>query len=199
MNGPTTTLFIFNADLTYDVEDDFGKLEFRWDWENDGSWDTDFTSFPSSDHTITHQFISSGTKTVKMEVRDPLGLTDTYDVAGIEVTGPDNDPSLIGTWNLVSVNGEALAPGVFLRWTFTATTVTVTSDMDCVEVLAYSSEGGILRGLDVISREGTECEEDDDDETVLGPYSVVGGILTVTMTDPEMEPPTAVFVFTKSP
>jgi hypothetical protein len=111
--------------------------------------------------------------------------------------GSDNDPALIGTWNLVSVNGQAIVPGVFLRWVFTATTITSTSDMDCVEVLTYSSAGGVLTGLSVVSRVGSECGHDDGGGE-LGGYSVVGNTLTVTMYDPEMEPPMAVFVFTRA-
>jgi hypothetical protein len=109
---------------------------------------------------------------------------------------PANDPSLIGSWNLVSVNGQSIGQGVYLRWTFTATTITSTSDMDCVEVLTYSSAGGILTGLSVVSQVGSECG-DDGGGGELGSYSVVGNTLTVTMYDPEIEPPEAVFVFTK--
>lgn len=108
----------------------------------------------------------------------------------------NNDPSLIGTWNLTSVNGQPVAEGVYLRWTFTAETVTVTSDLDCVEVLRYSSTNGVLRGLSVVSREGADCG-DDDGTGELGSYTVTGNTLTLTMNDPEMDPPTAVFVFTK--
>ena len=107
----------------------------------------------------------------------------------------DNDPNLIGTWDLTSVNGQPIQ-GAFLRWTFTAETVTVISDMDCVEVFRYSSANGVLRGLSVVSREGSQCG-DDDGSGELGSYSVAGNRLTITMSDPELDPPTAVFVFTK--
>lgn len=108
----------------------------------------------------------------------------------------DNDPALIGTWSLTSVNGQPVAEGVYLRWTFTAETVTVTSDMDCVEVLRYSSANNVLQSLSVVSREGSQCG-DDEGTGELGTYSVGGNILTLTMTDPDIDPPTAVFVFTK--
>ncbi|MCX6827700.1 MAG: hypothetical protein NT002_00210 [candidate division Zixibacteria bacterium] len=125
------------------------------------------------------------------------GYYNTADHEGVAVlVRPNNDSSLIGNWNLTSVNGQSIPPGVYLRWTFTASTVTVTSDMDCVEVLTYSAAGGILTGLSVISREGSECG-DDDGGGAIGPYTVVGNTLTVTITDPEIEPPTAVFVFTR--
>ena len=44
--------------------------------------------------------------------------------------GGGNDPALIGTWRLSTVNGRPLPAGVFITWTFTATTVTVTDDLD---------------------------------------------------------------------
>ena len=131
------------------------------------------------------------------DISDITGLIDNLYLSHSPLNCPStNDPSLIGSWSLVSVNGAPIIPDVFLIWTFTATTVTVTSDMDCVEVIAYSSTGGVITGLSVISQEGSECG-DDDGGGELGSYSVVETTLTVTMYDPEMEPPTAVFVFTK--
>ena len=112
--------------------------------------------------------------------------------------GSSNDNSLIGTWNLVSQNGQVPGPGVYLRWEFTATTVTITSDLDCTEVLTYGANGGTLSTLSVMSREGTQCGPDDEVGD-LGTYSVVGDTLTVTVTDPEVTPPTIVSVFTKAP
>ena len=108
-----------------------------------------------------------------------------------------NDPALTGKWELISGNGQPIAPGVYLQWTFTATTVTITSDLDCTEVLTYSSTGGVLTGISVISREGSECGDDADSENELGSYSVVGNTLTVTTTDPELEPSTIIYIFMK--
>ena len=110
----------------------------------------------------------------------------------------DNDTSLIGTWDLTSVDGQPIALGVYLRWTFTASTVTITSDMDCVEVYGYTSTAGILTGVSAISEVGSECGGGDDDDGELGTYSVAENTLLVTITDPELEPPTAVFEFTKA-
>ena len=107
-----------------------------------------------------------------------------------------NDPLLIGTWNLTSVNGQPIPSGVYLRWTFTESTVTITSDADCIEVIRYEAVNGELRGLELVSQEGTECGDTNTDGE-LGSYTVNQTTLTVIVTDPDLEPPTATFVFTK--
>lgn len=44
-------------------------LEYRWDWDGDGVWDTDW----SQDPLQTHQYVMPGTYSIVLEVRDPLG------------------------------------------------------------------------------------------------------------------------------
>jgi len=70
--GPVDTLFTFDATGSFDAEDPSASLEVRWDWENDGLWDTDF----STDQVTIHQYAVPGTRTVKLQVRDSGGLTD---------------------------------------------------------------------------------------------------------------------------
>jgi hypothetical protein len=106
------------------------------------------------------------------------------------------DSSLIGVWELSTVNGQNLAPGVWLRWEITATTVTVTSDYDCVEVILYDASNGQLVGLEMVSQTGTQCGPPDDDP-LLGTYSVTENTLTVVIEDPGMIPPTATFLFVR--
>ena len=71
--GDTTTVFTFDARITQDLEDSIEGLEFRWDWENTGTYDTEFSSSPIVEWT----FETVGTKLIKMQVRDSGGLTDT--------------------------------------------------------------------------------------------------------------------------
>ena len=103
--------------------------------------------------------------------------------------------SIIGTWHLSTVNGQNLVPGVFLTWAITANTVTITSDLDCIEVIAYKTSGGTLSGSSLISRTGSQCD-DEDYGGLVGQFSVEGNKLTVR---PVLEgystPPT--FVFSK--
>jgi len=71
--GDTQTQFTFSAASSYDVEDVIEDLEVRWDWDNDGEWDTGF----DTEKTITHRFSTQGTFTVTLEVRDTEGLSST--------------------------------------------------------------------------------------------------------------------------
>jgi len=72
--GLINTTFQFDASTSYDSEDYSGLLEVRWDWENNGVWDTTF----STTKVTSHQFSSIGNKTIKCEVRDSGGLTSSY-------------------------------------------------------------------------------------------------------------------------
>jgi PKD repeat protein len=71
-SGDANTIYSFDASSSSDLEDPTSALEVRWDWENDAVWDTSWSSTKSA----THQYISSGTYTINMEVRDTEGLTD---------------------------------------------------------------------------------------------------------------------------
>jgi formylglycine-generating enzyme required for sulfatase activity len=46
-------------------------LEARWDWTNDGTYDTSW----STTKTASHQYSFNGNYTIKLQVRDPEGLT----------------------------------------------------------------------------------------------------------------------------
>jgi formylglycine-generating enzyme required for sulfatase activity len=70
-SGTTETDFEFDASASTDDQDPTSELEVRWDWENDGAWDTQY----STTKTATHRYGTTGTKTIKLEVRDVGGLT----------------------------------------------------------------------------------------------------------------------------
>lgn len=59
-SGTTSTLFTFDAGSTVGY-----SYDFQWDFENDGIWDTGFSNSP----VTTHQYTSSGTKTVSLKFR----------------------------------------------------------------------------------------------------------------------------------
>lgn len=71
-SGDTSTKFNFDASGCSDNEDPLSALQIRWDWENDGNWDTGY----STTKTATHQYSTVGTYTIKMEVKNTGGLTD---------------------------------------------------------------------------------------------------------------------------
>jgi len=63
--------FNFDASASTDAETP-GSLEARWDWENDGEWNTDF----GPTLTANHAYTTAGDHVVRAEVRDAEGLTD---------------------------------------------------------------------------------------------------------------------------
>jgi len=68
--GYTTSIFLFDASGTSDDEDLPGWLEVRWDWTNDGIWDTNY----STNLTVSHKCSIAGSYTIALEARDTEGL-----------------------------------------------------------------------------------------------------------------------------
>jgi len=71
-NGSTNTIFDLDGTSSYDNETKIALLAVRWDYDNDGNWDTDW----SLEKTSNTNFSQPGTYTVKMEIMDVSGLTD---------------------------------------------------------------------------------------------------------------------------
>jgi uncharacterized protein (TIGR02145 family) len=71
-SGSINTTFGFDASNSHDNEDPTELLQVRWDWEGDGSWDTQFTT----EKAANHQYSQDATYHVKLEVKDSEGLTD---------------------------------------------------------------------------------------------------------------------------
>src|SRR5947199_70623 len=72
------TLPSVNDTITFDASsstdsDPSATLQARWDWDSDGTWDTTL----SSSLTAQHAFAASGTYTVKLEIQDSHGFSDT--------------------------------------------------------------------------------------------------------------------------
>ena len=71
--GTTDNMFTFDAGSCTDNEEDGSTLEVCWDWESDGTWDTQFSTIK-----IVHQrFAQPGTYTITLNVKDSKGLTAT--------------------------------------------------------------------------------------------------------------------------
>lgn len=81
--GTIETIFSFDATGCNDGQDQPAALQVRWDWENDGIYDTDF----STNKVMSHQFSTAGTYQITLEVKDAGGLGDaltrTFMVEGI--------------------------------------------------------------------------------------------------------------------
>jgi len=60
---------------TYGVKNPDGEPpDYRWDWDNDGTWDTDWKPYNRSGEY--YEYDSFGTYTVKLQVKDELGATE---------------------------------------------------------------------------------------------------------------------------
>ncbi len=86
-NGTTATTFSFDASGSSDTEDKVEDLLVRWDFENDGVWDTEKRTIK----TVTHKFTQAMTYRVILEVTDLGGFTNTYS-RNIVVTNPNTAP-----------------------------------------------------------------------------------------------------------
>ena len=62
--------FAFDASLSSDRETESNRLNFRWDWESDGVFDTSFSENPQA----THSYQATGEKTITLQVRDGGGF-----------------------------------------------------------------------------------------------------------------------------
>jgi len=85
--GTTETLFTFDASGSTDPEDASDLLRVRWDWNNDGYWDTEYRTIKS----IQHRFTEAGTHTVVLEVTDTEGFASTFDKT-IPISNPNTPP-----------------------------------------------------------------------------------------------------------
>ncbi|MFC1564136.1 SUMF1/EgtB/PvdO family nonheme iron enzyme [candidate division KSB1 bacterium] len=63
----------FDASVVYDAQDPESDIEIRWDYENDGVWDTEYSTDKTSSHTYDPD---DSPHYVRMIARDPGGLTD---------------------------------------------------------------------------------------------------------------------------
>ena len=89
--GDTTTIFTFDASKSTDAEDVKEKLKVRWDWNNDGTWETNF----QSQLKTAHSFTQTGMNYIRMELSDEGGLTktltDSVRIFPIPITGSITD------------------------------------------------------------------------------------------------------------
>ena len=69
--GNLHTDFLFDASSTFDYEDSLGSIKFRWDWQGDGNYDTEFDSLPY----VRHKFNYEGIYNIYLEAKDPSDLT----------------------------------------------------------------------------------------------------------------------------
>lgn len=66
----TSDTITFEASDSLDAEDLLSQLQFKWDFENDGEWDTSYSSSTSAEKKYT----VAGTYTAVLQVKDSGGL-----------------------------------------------------------------------------------------------------------------------------
>ncbi|MFN2165071.1 MAG: PKD domain-containing protein, partial [Anaerolineae bacterium] len=85
-SGTASTVFEFDPTSTTDPDLSYYYLHARWDWENDGIWDT---AWLMCWQVVTHTYSAPGTHTVELEVREQWpSLTDTT-TRQVMVEGPE--------------------------------------------------------------------------------------------------------------
>jgi hypothetical protein len=92
-NATTLTNIIFDATGSTDDQGGGTALEYRWDWENDGVYDTAFTN----QFVVSHRYNLAGTKTVALQVKDRYGATSVA-LQSFNVVQQD-DPGVPGGGN----------------------------------------------------------------------------------------------------
>ncbi|MFA5815492.1 MAG: FISUMP domain-containing protein [Bacteroidales bacterium] len=69
--GNLNTFFDFDGSGSYDNESETVAMQFRWDFQTDGKWDTEFAYSPLA----TYRYKEYGTYSITLEVKDGFGLT----------------------------------------------------------------------------------------------------------------------------
>lgn len=90
LTGTPQTKFYFDASDSYDEQSTTNNLEFRFDFENDGIFDTDF----SSTKTAWKKFSTPGFKQAKVEVRDHAQLIGSK-IVQFEIFLPEEPQAIL--------------------------------------------------------------------------------------------------------
>lgn len=124
--GTPGTVFQFNGSDSSDSQYNATQLEARWDWEGDGTWDTEF----EKDKTVSHQYNNPGRFQPTLQIRDPEGSVSItkLTVNVVESTAPSAKLSVdvtSGTFSTLfhfdasaSSDGETASEDLWYRWDF---------------------------------------------------------------------------------
>ncbi|MCU0229909.1 MAG: thrombospondin type 3 repeat-containing protein, partial [Acidobacteria bacterium] len=83
--GTTETSFVFDASASSDPDTGAEGMRYRWDYEGDGTWDTPFTSSPSTER----RYARAGSFFARVQVADPSGLVATGEARADVAFVPD--------------------------------------------------------------------------------------------------------------
>jgi uncharacterized protein YndB with AHSA1/START domain len=111
--GDSNTQFFFDASGVPDAEDPVSSLEICWDWDNDGVYDTEFTT----EKTSIHQYNSTGVYFPLMLVRDTKGMKDSIRHMIVVVSDLSNQPPSMPSY-ITPPNWQSwMEPEVIFKWT----------------------------------------------------------------------------------
>src|SRR2546426_3736647 len=86
-----TTVTFNGSSSSSDVPN--ATLQYRWDWTDDGTWDTNWSATP----TATHVYGSSGLYTAALQVQDIHGTNKTTHLVAADDLPPVTNATLSGT------------------------------------------------------------------------------------------------------
>ena len=126
--GDTTTYFVFDPSSSTDNEDPTSALQVRWDWGDDGIWDTFWSPMQTSG--VTFGAASYGMLNVLLEVKDTAGLTgsaagrvliDHKPTASFTITPPSGDTNTVFSFDASSSSDPDWATyNLDVRWDWEA-------------------------------------------------------------------------------
>ncbi|MCK4341950.1 MAG: hypothetical protein KAY37_09535 [Phycisphaerae bacterium] len=98
-SGNIGETIVFNASGSYDFDGTI--VGYRWDWNNDGAWDTEWGPWPQASHV----FGEGGTHTIVLEVEDDGGSRDT-DTTTVDVPNDTQPPQIVDDSDADAFVGE---------------------------------------------------------------------------------------------
>ena len=166
-HGTVATVFSVDASSCSDREYPADQLEVRWDWEDDGTWDSLWTT----DKLASHQYASPGNYTIRMEVRDPdnmvnqttqsVVVVNTAPIASFAVspsTGDLTTAFLFDAWS--SSDLETATGALEVRWNWENDSNWDTSwTIAKTEMHRYSELGLYTVRLEVRDAGGLTCTD----------------------------------------
>lgn len=167
VNGSTSTEFVFDATETVDSQGNNTNLTYKWDFENDGFWDTDWQTAK----TQTHQYEADGYYTIGLLVEDSYGTTawasrnltvgegggsgPGYPTAIFTISPPEGS---IGTEFLYDASGvsdaESPQSDLEVRWDFNGDGWDTDWSLEKTTNHTYSSEGNYTVLMEVKDPDG---------------------------------------------
>ena len=148
-------------DASNSTDPDNNELEYRWDFDNDGNWDTSYSTQPTTNYTWDDDY----TSVIVLEVYDGI-LTDT-DTATVTVNNVAPTVSIdnvsqpfsgfILTNDTLQFNGSYYDPGILdthtIKWNFGDGNIYISTDT-ITATHAYAESGNYIVTLNVIDDDG---------------------------------------------